>query len=234
MLLRIILFLLYVTSVVFLAETERVSWTIGLPAIIVGAIVAIYHKRLKGVKLAGAEIELFEKQAEAISKTQIEAIIKEAEKQKAELAKVRTHLAQRHFKQETLLKLLDGHPKGRVRIMAVEEDSDSVILSCTLRDGLRAAGWAVEDSAVPAREIYSGKCQAGPIGITLSTASVSEAEKVAFRKSQKGEEWVKTPYTVLYRALKELNINPIFSVYRDGAGNEQSLQLVVAQKYFLG
>ena len=74
MTLRVATTLSFILLTGYLAETGRISWDLGFPAILVALAVAIFLSRIKTVKLGDAEIELFEKQATEISKAQIEAI----------------------------------------------------------------------------------------------------------------------------------------------------------------
>lgn len=247
MLLRIISFLTYAAVIASLAETGRVPWLAALPAIIAGLAVLIYFPRIKEVKLAGAEIKLFEKQAEAISKAQIDAITAQAEVHKTELKKladkaaesesrlekIRLHLYPRYFDRDKLVELLEGLPKGEVKIQAVVEDADSVMLSCFLRDGLLAAGWKVQHVFIPMRDIVSGACQGQPQGITVATDAISEEERAALQHLHRGEGWIKTPFTVLLRIMRQLNLVGVTCCYpNDCAKGAGLLRLVVAPKVF--
>jgi hypothetical protein len=238
---RISLFLLSSALIVFLAETERIPWLVGLGALAIAAMVAIYHSRIKGVKVAGTEIELFEKRAEEISKTQIDAIKSEATAQREALEKLietakeserrlddlTKRVLPRNFDHGAFDQALVGQPKFRVEIMFVKDDPDSFRLSLEIRSALRRSNWdALEplpipiiDSQLPSAMAVGGS----PWGVTVIANQITVGEV-------KHETIPRTPYMILFYAIKAAMGQCSGCPIRNGHLSEGTLRIVVAPK----
>jgi hypothetical protein len=122
------------------------------------------------------------------------------------LEELRRELGPRQFQHDIFIRELTGQPSTRVEIMYLIDDPECFALAQQIGSALKEAGWPAESpkpmpplfiSDIPTSMSVGGQ----PSGVTVVAHSITQAESEAALKALNGQEWVKTPWTVLTHAL---------------------------------
>jgi hypothetical protein len=169
------------------------------------------------VKLQRLEVKateaIFAKYKEDAGKEIAAAGVKAAEaNERAANAELKTEqlkkeLGPRQLKREAAIAALLGQPKLPVEILYSRDDAECFQLAQEIENVLREAKWTViSRSPIPLTN-FNGPNSMGvsgqPSGVTVAAHGITQAEADADLNRMMHKEWVKTPFTVLVRALED-------------------------------
>jgi hypothetical protein len=131
------------------------------------------------------------------------ALQKEAE---LRLEQLRRQVAPRVLNREAFIKALEGEVKAPTEVMFLRDDSESMGLAQGIAFAMEAAGWQITsrrpippsaDPQLPTAMTVGGQ----PSGVTVVVSSITRDEADASLNAMRGQDWVKTPWTVLSHAI---------------------------------
>ncbi|HWA70394.1 MAG TPA: hypothetical protein VG821_11245 [Rhizomicrobium sp.] len=120
---------------------------------------------------------------------------------------LRKQLGPRHLQRDIFLREIKEAPPSPVEIMYLRDDPECFDLAQQIWRVLEDAKWPVSapvpipksDDKVPSAMVVAGQ----PSGVTVATHSVSFEEVNAGQNQMMGHAWVRTPWTVLMKALAD-------------------------------
>jgi len=136
----------------------------------------------------------------------------DAAQARLELEKLKEKIGPRKLDRRAFHQALDGQLKVPVEILYMKDDPDSLEFAQEIENDLKDASWTVlsrepipspregtADSGIPITMTVGGQ----PSGVTVVARSVSEEESRATLNVMLGQDWVKTPWTVLSVAFEK-------------------------------
>ncbi|STX41131.1 Uncharacterised protein [Legionella donaldsonii] len=153
--------------------------------------------------------EHYFKQTIAIANAEASKANAQAAEATLKLEELRKKVAPRHVQRDLFLKAINGQPKADVEIMFLRDDPECFSVAQQIWQLLKDAKWNVlAPRPIPQNEATSASdlpmtmtVDAQPSGITVITHSVSRKESDATVQMLLGENWEKTPRTVIIYAL---------------------------------
>jgi hypothetical protein len=122
------------------------------------------------------------------------------------LEQLRRQVAPRSLKRDVLIRALEGQPKAPTEIMYLRDDAESFELAQQIALAMEAAGWQITSRRpIPPTsdpEAITAMAVGGqPSGVTVVASGVTQEEADADFNAMMGKDWIRTPWTVLTRAL---------------------------------
>lgn len=213
--------------------TRLFSWYSSDPLFAWFTLLQVVSFLILGVTLAiGTRLGIKQsKQILGLEKDLSDARTKYNESQ-SELIKLRKQIGPRQLNREVFWRALEDQPKAPVEILYLKDDQDSLEFAQEIENSLKKAGWVVTKRApipVSQSDLPTAMTVGGqPVGVTVVTHSISDDEAVAIRNQIEGNEWAKTPWTVLAYAFSQ-SIGTGYTSSRESV-KEGTLRVVVAPK----
>jgi hypothetical protein len=131
-----------------------------------------------------------------------------ARQKEAELRveQLRKELGPRQLQRDAFIKELTGQPTANVEIMYLQDDPECFVLAQQIGIALKDAGWpSVAPKPIPSLILSDGPTSMSvdgqPSGVTVVVSGITQEEADASQNAMLGRDWIKTPWTVLMRAV---------------------------------